>query len=153
VRAAIATRKDFWTGVIYIAVGVCAFLMARHYAFGSAARMGPGYFPTLLSYLLLGLGILTCIVGAVKPGGATERWYLRPVLAVLAALVLFAYGIDGLGLFLTTVLVVILASVATPESRPIEVGIVALALAAFSTALFINALGLPIPAWPRFLVS
>ena len=145
--------QDALAGLVFTAFGLGSIWIASGYELGTARAMGPGYFPTLLSYLLMGLGILTCIVGAVKPGGATERWYLRPVLAVLAALVLFAYGIDGLGLFLTTVLVVILASVATPESRPIEVGIVALALAAFSTALFINALGLPIPAWPRFLVS
>jgi hypothetical protein len=45
------------------------------------------------------------------------------------------------------------ASVATPESRPLEVAAVALGLASFSTALFVRALGLPMPAWPAFLVS
>ena len=67
---------------------------------------------------------------------------------MLGSLLVFALGIQRLGLFVTILLVVAVAALATPESRWREVVVMAVALAAFSTALFVRALGLPIPAWP-----
>jgi hypothetical protein len=67
----------------------------------------------------------------------------------VAALVVFFLGIDHLGLFVTTALVVVVASLATCESRLLEVSCVAFGLAVFSTVLFINLLGLTMPAWPQ----
>ena len=55
-RSAVTTRKDFWTGIIYVVIGLGALLMARHYAFGSTAHMGPGYFPTAVALLLVAIG-------------------------------------------------------------------------------------------------
>ncbi len=39
--------RDFWTGVIYVAVGAGAVVLARDYGLGTALRMGPAYFPTV----------------------------------------------------------------------------------------------------------
>jgi ABC-type uncharacterized transport system permease subunit len=149
----ILRSADVQSGLLFIALAALILWLSSHLRMGTAMRMGPGYLPSLLSYLLFGLGILTLALGVRNPATATERWYLRPLLAVTAAIVVFAYGIADLGLFVTTVLLVMAASVATPESRPLEVAAVALGLASFSTALFVRALGLPMPAWPAFLVS
>ena len=149
----ILRSADVQSGLLFIALAALTLWLSSNLRMGTAMRMGPGYLPSLLSYMLFGLGVLTCLVGVLKPETSTERWYLRPLLAVLAALVIFAFGIDALGLFVTTALVVVAASLATPDSRPIEVAAVALGLGAFSTALFVKALSLPIPAWPQFLVS
>ncbi len=46
---AIRSPKDFWTGVIYVGFGAAAWWIARDYSFGTASRMGPGYFPTVLA--------------------------------------------------------------------------------------------------------
>jgi hypothetical protein len=104
----------------------------------------------LISYVLLGLGLATAALAALRPGAASGTWYLRPLLCILAALVVFSLGVDQMGLFITTALVIIVASLATPETRWLEVICVAFGLAAFSTILFINLLGLAIPAWPQF---
>ena len=57
-RIAVGTRKDFGTGVLYIVIGLSALVIARNYALGSAARMGPGYFPTAVALLLTAVGVL-----------------------------------------------------------------------------------------------
>jgi hypothetical protein len=148
----ILRSADVQSGLVFIALAGFTLWLSSSLRLGTAMRMGPGYLPVLLSYVLLVLGVLTLIVGVLKPSGATERWYLRPLLAVLAALVIFAFGIDALGLFVTTALLVLVASLATRDSRPIEVLAVALGLGAFSTALFVKALSLPIPAWPQLAI-
>jgi hypothetical protein len=144
---------DVQSGLVFIALAILTLWLSRGLRMGVAMRMGPGYLPTMLAYFLIAFGLLTLFLGMRNPEPPTERWYLRPLTAVLAALVVFALGIDALGLFATTALVVLVASVATPDSRPLEVVAIALGLAAFSTALFVKALSLPIPAWPQALVS
>jgi hypothetical protein len=77
---------------------------------------------------------------------------LRPLAAVLVGLLVFASGIERLGLFVSIVLLVVCASFATRESRWVEVLLVAFGLAGFSTALFVGALSLPISPWPQALL-
>jgi hypothetical protein len=61
VATPIKNPKDFWTGIIYILFGGLAFWIAREYGFGSASRMGPGYFPTVLSSLLALFGVIALV--------------------------------------------------------------------------------------------
>ena len=147
----ILRSADFQSGLVFLALAALGLWLSGTLRLGTAMRMGPGYLPTLVSYLLLFLGLGTVAVAVARPGGPTDRWYLRPVVCVLAGVLGFALGIERLGLFLATVLLVVLASLGTRESRWIEVVIVAVGLGAFSTALFIFLLGLPIPYLPRAL--
>ena len=48
--------KDFFAGVLFVAVGIAAIVIAANYPLGTAARMGPGYFPRILGILLILLG-------------------------------------------------------------------------------------------------
>jgi hypothetical protein len=54
----IKSQKDFWSGLMFIAVGVGFAWGATNYSFGSSARPGPAYFP-------FGLGVLLAIMGAL----------------------------------------------------------------------------------------
>jgi hypothetical protein len=63
VGSIIRAPKDFWTGVIYLGVGALGILVGREYSFGSAGRMGPGYFPFVISCLLLVFGAITVVRG------------------------------------------------------------------------------------------
>jgi hypothetical protein len=148
---AILRSADFQSGVMFLALAALGLWLSSGLRLGTAMRMGPGYLPTLISSILLFLGLGTIAVALARPGSATERWYLRPLVGILASLLVFAFGIERLGLFVTTMLVLVVASLATRESRWIEVLLVAVGLAAFSTSLFIWTLGLPIPAWPQGL--
>ena len=68
--ALIKSPKDFWTGVMFLCFGGIAFAISRDYAFGSAGRMGPGYFPSVLSCLLMSFGALTLLRGVRQHGAA-----------------------------------------------------------------------------------
>lgn len=144
--------SDFVAGIFFITVAAIGLWALRDVRLGTSMRMGPGYLPTVLCYLLLLLGACLGAKSFVTTGAPLERWYLRPLLLVLGALFLFSIGVERLGLFTAIVLLVVVAAFATSESRWKEVIVGALALATFSTVLFIYVLGLPISAWPRISV-
>jgi hypothetical protein len=148
----IAAPTDFVAGFFFIAMAALGLWLLRDVRLGTSMRMGPGYLPTVLCYLLLLVGLWMMGRSFVVSGAPLERWYLRPLAFVLGALALFSLTIDKLGLVATIVTMVVVAALATPESRWKEVAISALALAAFSAALFVTALGLPLPIWPPALV-
>ena len=112
-------------------------------------RMGPGYLPTVLCWILLLVGLSMMSRSFFIAGAPLERWYLRPLLFVVGSLLLFSVSIAKLGLVATIVAMVVVAAFATPESRWKEVVIAAVALAAFSAGLFVKALGLPLAIWPQ----
>jgi hypothetical protein len=151
-RKRIGAPTDFVAGLFYVAVAALGFWLLRDVRLGTSMRMGPGYLPTVLCYLLLAAGLWMIGRSVFTSGGALERWYLRPLAFVLGSLLLFSVSIDKLGLFATIVAMVVVASFATPESRWKEVVIAAIALAAFSAGLFVSALGLGLPIWPQFSV-
>jgi putative tricarboxylic transport membrane protein len=148
----IGAPNEFAGGLFFAAVAALGLWALRDVRLGTSMRMGPGYLPALVCYLLLLMGVIMIGRSFLTQGLPLERWYLRPLVLVLGSLLVFSLGVDKLGLFLTIVLVVVVAAFATPESRWKEVGIAALALAAFSTGLFVEALGLPISPWPQISV-
>lgn len=141
---------DFQAGLVLTLLAALGLWLSSQLRIGTAVRMGPGYLPMLVSFLLLGLGLAILVIAALRPGQPVGTWVLRPLVAIIAALFAFWLGVDQLGLFVTTALLVVVASLATPESRWAEVLVIAVGLAAFSTGLFITLLGLAIPAWPQF---
>jgi putative tricarboxylic transport membrane protein len=144
----IGAPAEFGAGVFFMALGALGLWLLRDVRLGTAMRMGPGFLPTAVCYGLLLFGLIMAGRSLVMAGPPLARWHLRPLGVVLGSLLVFAAGIPRLGLFATTLLVVAVAALATAESRWREVVVIALALAAFSTSLFVWALGLPIPAWP-----
>ena len=146
----VAAPNDFLAGLFFIAVAGVGMWLLREVRLGTSMRMGPGYLPTALCYLLLAVGLWMTGRSLFVSGPPLERWYLRPLVFVLGAVLVFALGVEKLGLFVAIVIVAIVAALATPESRWKEVVVVALALAAFSTALFVFALGLQLAPWPQF---
>ena len=57
----IKNSKDFWSGVMFIGTGLFFMLWAIfNYQMGTAVRMGPAYFPTVLGFLLAGTGVVEC---------------------------------------------------------------------------------------------
>ncbi len=137
-------RKDFWSGVMLIATGTAAILIARNYQFGTSLRMGPGYFPTVLGGLLVVFGI---IVGAKGFRSDAERfeesWSLRALIVLPLSLVLFGLLIDRAGFIPAMLALIVGAAAASAQSRPIEVLVFAILLTACCVVVFIWALGLP----------
>ena len=140
--------KDFVAGLLFVAVGAAAIVIAANYPLGTAARMGPGYFPRILGILLIVLGAARA-AGAPAAGRQAAGMAWRPII-VLGSVVLFGAIVNYVGLALSTVLLIVLASAASPEFRPKEAVVSGIALAVLSIAVFVIALKLQLPIWPSF---
>jgi hypothetical protein len=139
--------RDVVGGLLVVALGAGFLLFGRELEMGSSFRMGPGYFPTILSVLMMLLGAVMTVLAWRAPHqeGAFGHVPWRGVVLVTGAVVLFGLTLRGLGLAPVLVLVVLLTAWASRyaswrASVPLAVGI-----AAFCTFLFIKGLGLPLP--------
>jgi hypothetical protein len=145
VKPGFLENKDVWAGLFLIAVGAVAIIIARNYAFGTALRMGPGYFPTVLGGLLILFGLYTLTAGLRSGDKLEGSWSLRALIVLPIALVLFGVLIDRAG-FVPAMLVLIFGSaLAGTEFRLIEVILFSIFLTALCTVVFVWALGLPYP--------
>jgi len=144
----IRSPKDFCAGLLFIAVGAAAIVIASAYPLGTAARMGPGYFPRMLGILLIGLGALLAFRGARLAGAPLGVWKWRPLVTVLGSVVLFGAMVTHAGLVLSTVVLIVLASSASREFRPREALVSGLLLSALAVGVFVIGLNLQLPIWP-----
>ncbi len=143
--------QDLFAGLFLIAVAILAHYLASGLSMGRLVRMGPGYLPTVLSWLLGGLGVIIALRGFTINGPALATWTWRPLIALSASLIAFALLLERGGLVVAIIVTTQIASLATPRHRPLSTLILGVALSAMSTALFIGLLGLPLSVWPGFL--
>ncbi|HTS21238.1 MAG TPA: tripartite tricarboxylate transporter TctB family protein [Casimicrobiaceae bacterium] len=144
----IRAPKDFCAGLIFVAFGIAAIALGSEYPLGTAARMGPGYFPRILGILLIVLGGGLSLRALRLPGAALPGWKWRPVLVVLLSVVVFGLLLTRLGLALSTVGLIFAASAASREFRPKEALVSGVLLAALAVGVFVFGLKLVIPIWP-----
>jgi Tripartite tricarboxylate transporter TctB family len=144
----IRAPKDFWSGIMFLAFATTALLTARGYALGSAGRMGPGYFPTMLGWVLALVGILLVGRSFAVSGEAVARLHPVPLLTIALGVVLFGLLIEPLGLVIALMAVTLMACLAGGQRRPLEIAALCVAMAVFSVGLFVLALRLPLPIWP-----
>jgi putative tricarboxylic transport membrane protein len=148
----ILRRKDVLAGLLFIFIAAFGLWASRNYPIGTAVRMGTGYVPRLLCWILLGLGIVVFLQG-LRAGAATLEAsppIRRAVIFVPASLLAFAYAIGPLGVVAAIVLMIAVGAVAGRDSRPLEVIAAALVLVLLTLAIFVWGLGLPIPVWPEW---
>jgi hypothetical protein len=138
--------KDFWSGLMLIAIGAVAVFMARDYPFGTALRMGAGFFPIVLGVILVLFGLFFVARGLRASAPAIEgNWSPRALIVLPLAFVMFGVLMEKAG-FIPAMLVLIAGSAAAgTEFRIGEVVALSVALTAMCVALFIWALGLPYP--------
>jgi hypothetical protein len=146
--ALIRHPKDFWAGVLFIACGGAACVIALDYAMGTAARMGPGYFPRVLGLLLCALGALLVLRSFKLQGAPLSFPTFKPIVIVLGSVLLFGLVVNKAGLVLATLLLVLVSSTASHEYRWRESIVAAIALAVFVVVAFRYGLGLQLPTWP-----
>ena len=149
----IRNPKDFWAGFLFVLVGIAALVLGSRYNLGTAARMGPGYFPRILGLLLIALGGVIALRGLRTQGVAIPAWRLRPTIVVLFSVVLFGLIVTFAGLALSTVILIVIASTASSEFHWKEALISGVLLAALAVGVFIVGLKLQLPIWPTFLTG
>jgi hypothetical protein len=147
----IRSPKDFWAGALFIAFGAAAIVIASGYPIGTAARMGPGYFPRMLGILLVALGAMLALRATRLPGPTLARLQWRPTVIVLGSVVLFGAIVTRAGLVLSTIVLIVLASTASREFRPRESLVAGMFLAALAVGVFVVGLKLLLPIWPAGL--
>jgi hypothetical protein len=152
----IKSQKDFWSGLMFLAIGIGFAWGATNYSFGAAARPGPGYFP-------FGLGILLALIGAfilfeslvveTDDGEPIGAWAWKPMFLITVSVLIFGFILPRLGMILSLPILIVVASLAGDEYhwKDAIVSIVVLTLG--SWLIFIKGLNLVIPLWPKYITG
>ena len=143
----VKSPQDLGAGIVFLVIGLAGIYFGRNLAMGTAARMGPGYFPVMLSYLIVALGLIVGARGLTIDGPPIERIQLRPIFFVTASILLFGLVINEIGLAITTVTLTIVAAYGRRDVNLIETIVLGAGLALFTIAVFVYALKQPLPAW------
>jgi len=148
------SQKDFWSGLMFMGVGIGFAWGALGYSFGSSARPGPAYFP-------FGLGVLMAILGSsllfsaltieTEDGDPIGPWAWKPLLVIVGAVAGFGIVLPKLGMAASLPLLVFISAIAGDEFHWRDAIINAAVLTFGSWLIFIKGLGLTIPLWPAFL--
>lgn len=139
----IRAPKDFWSGLLFLAFGIAAFVVARNYPMGTATRMGPSYFPTVLGALLALIGLVVLVRSFVVRGEPIAGFAWRPLAYVTVSTVLFGVLVRSGGLVLSLVILVLLSAWASRNFTWRAAVALAVGLTVFSALVFVKALGLP----------
>ena len=150
----IKSQRDFWSGLMFLAIGIGFAWGATNYNFGSSARPGPAYFP-------FGLGIILAVIGALvlfkaltletHGGDPIGKIAWKPLCVVLGSVAIFGLLLALVVMFLTLPVLIVIAALAGDEFHLGEALINAAVLTVGSWLVFIKGLGLVIPLWPSFI--
>jgi hypothetical protein len=150
----IKSQRDFWSGLMFMAIGVLFAWGSTHYSMGGSARPGPGYFP-------FGLGVLMAILGGmvlfkaltleVEGGDPIGPWAWKPLAVIAGAVFVFGWALPHLGMLVALPLLVVGSALAGDEFRIKDALINSVVLTVGSWVIFIWGLKLTIPLLPAFL--
>jgi Tripartite tricarboxylate transporter TctB family len=150
----IKSQKDFWSGLMFVAVGIGFAWGATEYSFGNSARPGPGYFP-------FGLGILLAVLGGMvlfkaltietAGGDPIGHFAWKPLIIILGSVAMFGFLLPKLGMLMTLPILIIVASLASQEFTWKGALINAVVLTVGSYLIFIKGLSLTIPLLPAVM--
>lgn len=152
----IKSQRDFFSGLMFVVVGVVFAVGATNYSMGTPARPGAGYFPLILSVLMAFLGAvvlfksLTIETEGGDPIGAIA-W--RPLIVIVLSIAVFGATINRLGLVLAVPILIMISSLAGDEFKWLGVLLNSVVLTVFSWLIFVYGLKLTIPLWPSFIAG
>jgi hypothetical protein len=149
----IKNQRDYVAGLFFVGLAIVGATLSGDYDMGSPSRMGPGYFPMLLS---VGLGLLGAVIIVnsflpTKEDGQIEKFHFKPLMIILGSIVLFGLLLKPLGLIVSIIALVVVSSIGSPEKYLKEIVLSSIFLAIFAWLVFIKGLALIIPVWPAFL--
>ena len=142
---ALRNPKDLWTGVIYIFFGLAGIIIARDYGMGTPRKMGPAFFPVILSCLLIIIGVISLVRSFVRPGTPVGRFTFRGMLLVAGATVAFGLIIRGAGMVIAMPVLVIVSAYASRHFNWRTSVLLAVGITAFCIVVFLKGLGIPLP--------
>ncbi|TVS00330.1 MAG: tripartite tricarboxylate transporter TctB family protein [Rhodobacteraceae bacterium] len=135
-------------GVLMAGIGLATVWLAHDYRAGTLVRMGPGYFPMVLGWLLTGIG-MAIFFPALRRSGKLPSIHLRSFALILLAVVIFAATVERLGLIAASFATALVASFAEYESTLAGRLLLAASVTAITIVIFSFGLGMSIPLIPR----
>ena len=150
----IKSQRDFWSGLMFVVVGVSFAIGATNYSMGTSAKPGAGYFPLMLSVIMAILGAIVLFKSLTieSEGGdpiGDIAW--KPLFIIVVAITVFGLLLERLGMIITVPILIIISSLAGDEFKWRGVIISAIVLTIGAWAVFVLGLKLTIPLWPKFL--
>jgi hypothetical protein len=140
------TNKDLWAGLMYIGTGAVGMWIAKDYPFGSALRMGPGYFPSVLGGIMVVMGIYVLALGLRKNHEKIEgNLSLRALIVLPVSMVVFGILMEEAGFIPAMAALIPVSAAAGRDFKWVEVILLTIGLTILCAAGFIFALGLPYP--------
>jgi hypothetical protein len=152
----IKSQKDFWSGLMFLAVGIGFAWGATNYSFGVAARPGPGYFPFGLGILLAVLGgfiLFESLVVETEDGEPIGAFAWKPLIIIVFSVLMFGFILPRLGMLVSLPILIVVCSLAGDEFHWKDALISAVVLTVGSWLIFIKGLSLVIPVLPPFLTN
>jgi hypothetical protein len=150
VKTQLTHNKDFLVGLLLTGIGALALYMALDYPFGSALRMGPGYFPRVLAGILIAFGVFVLVRGLMRGERVRGVWGWKPLAFIVLSLIAFGWVMDKYGLIPAVVAMFFIAAFGGHEFKFVEVLILTVMMSAFAVGVFVYGLGLPYPLMQGF---
>jgi hypothetical protein len=150
----IKSQRDFFSGLMFIVVGVIFAVGATNYSMGSSAKPGAGFFPLILSVIMAILGAIVLFKSLVietEGGDPIGNIAWKPLLVIVASIAVFGLALPRLGMFVTIPLLIIMVSFAGDEFSWKGVIATSVVLTIGSWVIFIWGLNLTIPLKPAFM--
>jgi hypothetical protein len=150
--------REIASGSVVVLGGLAFSFSALNYQLGTFSDMAPGMFPFIVGLLIAFTGVLIIIIGLTSPElrspVATEEkpssekaGQMRSCFLVVGALAIFGITIQPFGMVPAVIALVLLIGLAEQDRKPLQSLVIAVALAALATAIFIFGLGMNIPAF------
>ena len=139
--------QDLGAGIIFGIIGIFGLYFGKDLTYGTASRMGPGYFPMWLSGIILGMGVILVCRALVIRGPRLESIQVRPIFFVVAAVVVFGYTIAHIGLALSLFFMTMIAVQSRSDTRQLEMILLAVGLSIGAVVVFVYVLGQAMPPW------
>jgi hypothetical protein len=149
----VRNKQNFWSGVMFIALGLAFAWKSTEYSMGTAARMGPGYFPFWLGIIMAILGAIVLLTSLAKKAAVTEidKFDFKSVAIITASVVVFALLLQPAGLIISMVVLVLISAAAAHDNNWKVTIANAIFLVILCYLAFIVGLKLVFPIWPAFL--
>ena len=143
----IKSPQDFGSAIVFLLMGLAGLYFGKDLNYGSAGHMGPGYFPFILSWMIIGIGVIVGLLSLSIEGPPIEPPQFRPLFFVLLSVVVFGYMMSYVGLAITGVVMTLIAAFARREVKLFESLLLGIGLSIGCVLIFAYGLGQPLPAW------